>query len=101
MAADSHDHKSGCCCAKTGARCQRSSVSSKRRALAQGVNASEVICLEAADDAEGFRFWLALAVGPAFVYRGRGQTKDGVRLRHGFYYVTLRIYDRFPPRLTL
>jgi hypothetical protein len=42
-------------------------------------------------------FWLALATGPAFKHKGQSEEIDGVKLIRGGYYITVRIYERFPP----
>jgi hypothetical protein len=77
----------------------RRAISAKRQAMAQACGPFERIALEAADDDEGFSFWLAMTtqLGGAFTYRGASKTVDGVRFRDGGQYITVRLLERFPP----
>ena len=85
------------CKSHTGARTrsQRSAISSQRRKLACSARVDSVLALQSSDDSEGFVFWLALATGPAFKHKGQSEEIDGVK--RGGYYITVRIYERFPP----
>lgn len=77
-------------------RGQRAVTSEARRRIAAGVKENEIIAMESAGDSEGFRFWLAVAEGPAFKYQGERKEEDGRVLIPGTWYIALRYFNRFP-----
>jgi hypothetical protein len=77
-------------------RTQRTEVSALRRQIAQKCQPEEVIAMESCDDPDGFSFWLARALGPAFKYTGPAKTEDGRKFVPGTWYIKVRYYDRFP-----
>ena len=80
-------------------RGQRSTISVQRQNLAKSARAGSFVALQAADDEDGFTFWIAKVVTPGFVQPGHPSTeteKDGVMLRGGGMYISVNIYDRYP-----
>jgi hypothetical protein len=72
-------------------------LSTLRRQAAKETKIGEIVALEAADDAEGFGFWLARVVVPAWYnYSKTAVKKDGVTIKPKGYYINVKIIDRFP-----
>ena len=61
----------------------RKAISLKRQELAAACRVGEYIALEAADDLEGFAFWLAMTCAPgnSWTYEGKTKVEKGVTFR--------------------
>ena len=78
-------------------RSSRATISITRQNLAREAKAGHFVALESKDDEDGFSFWLTRVNCIAFQHAGANKTVEGVKLKKDRWYITVTVYDRFPP----